>query len=151
MVEKYEEIFDKYKTFIENNSQYDARVVKYNNNTSTHFPIVTCYLNNNTDTDYCSIDKIEFYEAFYFTIDIYAKDKEIEITEIIDGEEVKTYETIASQIIIDELTKLTIQFFGGLNMKRTLNRPTPNLDASILRKTIQYQSLIGTRGNIIRR
>ena len=148
MVEKYEEIFDKYKEFIENNSKYDARVVKYNNNTSTHFPIVICYLGNNTDTDYCSIDKIEFYEAFYFTIDIYAKDKEITT---IDNEEVETYDTIASQVIIDELTKLTIQFFGGLNMRRTLNRPTPNLDTSVLRKTIQYQSLIGTRGNIIRR
>ena len=151
MFAKYEEIFDKYKEFVENNSKYETVVVKYNNNTSSHFPIVNCVLSDNKDTDYCSNEKIEYYEAFYFTIDIYAKDKEIKTIKIINDVEVEDYETVASQVIIDELTKLTIQFFGGLNMKRTLNRPTPNLDTSVLRKTIQYQSLIGTRGNIIRR
>jgi hypothetical protein len=37
-------------------------------------------------------------------------------------------------------------------MKKTLDNPTPNLDTSILRRTINYQCLIGNiRGNIIRR
>lgn len=142
MIEKYEKIFKEYKNFIEENSQYNARVVKYNTNTSTYFPIITCVLSDNRDTDDCTIDKIEYYESFYFTIDIYTKDQ------IIDGDI-----TIASQIISDELSKLTINFFGEkLNMKRTLNRPTPNLDTNVLRKTIQYQCLIGNvRANIIRR
>lgn len=142
MIEKYEKIFKEYKSFIEENSQYNARVVKYNTNTSTYFPLITCILSDNRDTDNCTIDKIEYYESFYFTIDIYTKDQ------IIDGDI-----TIASQIINDELSKLTIKFFGEkLNMKRTLNRPTPNLDTSVLRKTIQYQCLIGNvRANIIRR
>ena len=142
MVDKYEEIFNAFKQYIADNSQYGARVVKYNTNTSTYFPLITCVLMDNTDTDYCSIDKLEYYEAFYFTIDIYAKDK-TKGTNVV----------VASQVIIDELSKLTIKFFGEkLNMKRTLNKPTPNLDSSILRKTIQYQCLIGNaRGNIIRR
>jgi hypothetical protein len=142
MTDKYDEIFDRYKEFIENNSQYGARVVKYNTNTSTYFPLITCVLSDNKDTDNCTNDKIEFYESFYFTIDIYTKDKT-------KGNNL----VVASQKISDELTKLTIKFFGEImNMKRTLNRPTPNLDSSILRKTIQYQCLIGNvRGNIIRR
>lgn len=142
MTEKYDYIFDKFKEFIENNSQYSARVVKYNTNTSSYFPLITCVLSDNTDTDECTNDKIEYYEAFYFTIDIYTKDKT-------SGPNIVT----ASQIINDELSKLTTKFFGEkLNMKRTLNKPTPNLDTSILRKTIQYQCLIGNvRGNIIRR
>lgn len=142
MIDKYDEIFNEYKQFIKDNSQYDARVVKYNTNTSTYFPIITCTLSDNRDTDNCTIDMIERYEAFYFTIDIYTKDKT-------QGANV----TVASQVINDELTKLTLQFFGEkLRMKKTLNRPTPNLDTSILRKTIQYQCLIGNvRGNIIRR
>ena len=140
MIDKYEEIFDRYKKFIEENSQYNAKVVKYNTNTSTHFPLVSCVLSNNIDTDYCTNDKIEYYEGFYFTIDIYTKDKTINNNKV------------ASQIISDEITKLTIYFFGELNMKRTLNRPTPNLDTSVLRRTLQYQCLIGNvRGNIIRR
>lgn len=142
MIDKYEQIFDEYKEFIEKHSQYNAKVVKYNTNTSTHFPIITCVLSNNIDTDEKTIEGLEFYEAFYFTIDIYTKDKK-------NGQNI----VVASQVINDELSKLTIAFFGEkLNMKRTLNRPTPNLDTSVLRKTIQYQCLIGNvRGNIIRR
>ena len=151
MVEKYDEILDGYIEHIENKSQYDAWAVKNGNNTSPHFPIAVCSLSNNIDTDYCSNEKMEFYEGAYFTINLFAGDKEITKTEIINEEEIETYETIPAQVIINELIELTIQYFGGLNMKRTLNKPTPNLDTSILRQTIQYQSLIGTRGNIIRR
>lgn len=138
----YDKIFKEFKEFIETNSQYGARVVKYNTNTSSYFPLVTCVLSNNTDTDHCTNDRIERYEAFYFTIDIYTKNK-------VKGANIVT----ASEVINEELSRLTLQFFGGkLNMKKTLNRPTPNLDTSILRKTIQYQCYIGNvRGNIIRR
>ena len=141
MVDKYDEIYQAYKNFIENESQYDVRVVKYNTNTSSYFPVITFVLSNNTDTDYCTNDKIEYYEANYFTIDIYTKDKTIGANKV------------ASQVISNELSQLTMQFFGEkLNMKRTLNRPTPNLDTSILRRTIKYQCLIGNaRANIIRR
>ena len=142
MTEKYEEIFNDYKKFIEDNSQYGARVVRYNTNTSPYFPLITCVLSNIQDTDECTIDMIERYEAFYFTIDIYTKDKT-------KGANVKT----ASYVINEELTRLTLKFFGEiLGMKKTQCRPTPNLDNDILRKTIQYQCLIGNaRGNIIRR
>ena len=141
MIDKYDEIFNRYKTFIESNSKYNAKVVKYNTNTSSYFPLITCVLSDNTDTEECTNDKIEYYEAFYFTINIYTKNET-------KGANIK----VASQVINDELTRLTIQFFGELNMKRTLNKPTPNLDTSILRRTIQYQCLIGNvRGNIIRR
>ena len=141
MVDKYEEIFDRYKKFIEENSQYNARVVKYNTNTSTYFPLITCILSDNKDTDYCSLGKEEYYESHFFTINIYTKDKKTD-----NG-------TVASDVINKELCKLTAYFFGGeLNMKKTLNKPTPNLDTSILRRTMQYQCLIGNaRGNIIRR
>ncbi len=142
MIEVYDEIFNAFKNYVEENSEYNPRIVKYNTNTSTYFPIITCILNDNKDTNYCTIDKIEYYEEFYFTIDIYTKDKK-------NGNNV----VIASQIINDELSRLTMEFFGGkLNMKKTQNKPTPNLDTSILRKTIQYQCLIGNvRENIIRR
>lgn len=140
MIEKYEDIYAYYKKFIEENSQYGSKVVKYNTSTSTYFPLVTC-LSNIIDSDESTKDKIEYFDAFYFTIEVYTKDKTIGTT------------VVASQVINDELTRLTIQFFGEkLNMKRTLCKPTPNLDNGILRRTIQYQCLIGNaRGNIIRR
>ena len=140
MIDKYEEIYARFKEYIESNSQYNAKVVKYNTHTSTYFPIVRFVLDDNKDTDNCTNDKIEFYEAHYYIINIYTKDKNINSV------------TIASQKINDELTKLTIQFFNQLNMKRTLCKYIPNIDTSILRRTINYQCLIGNaRGNIIRR
>ena len=140
MIDKYEEIYARFKQYIESNSQYNARVVKNNTNTSTHFPIVSCVLDDNKDTDNCTNDKIEFYEAHYYIINIYTKDQN------------QSGEKIASQVINNELTKLTIQFFDKLNMKRTLCKYTPNIDTSILRRTLNYQCLIGNvRGNIIRR
>lgn len=141
MVDKYEEIFDRYKKFILENSHYEPKVVKYNTNTSPYFPIVALTLSDNVDTNFCSIDKVEFYEEFYFTVNIYAKNKKYEDNSV-----------VASQVIINELVKLTNYFFNELNMKRTLCKPTPNFDTEVLRQTIQYQCLIGNaRGNIIRR
>ena len=140
MIDKYEEIYARFKQYIESNSQYNAKVVKYNTNTSTQFPLVTFVLDDNKDTDNCTNDKIEFYEAHYYIINIYTKDKN------------RNGETIASQVINDELTKMTIQFFNQLNLKRTLCKYTPNIDTNVLRRTLNYQCLIGNaRGNIIRR
>ena len=144
MIDIYEEIFDDYKKYITENSEYSPKVFKYNTNTSTYFPLITFILANNIDTDNCTIDNIEFYEQQYFTINIYAKNKNIVKDNL--------SKVIASQIIIDELTRLTNQYFKGLNMKRTLCSPTPNLDTSVLRQTIQYQCLVGNaRKNMIRR
>ena len=138
----YDNIFAEFKKYVEENSQYGVKAVKSNTNTSSHFPIVSCELVNNTDTNHRTNDGIEKYEAFYFTINIYTKNKT-------KGANVVT----ASEVINEELRRLTNHFFGGkLNMKKTLDKPTPNLDTSILRRTINYQCLIGNvRGNIIRR
>ena len=66
MTDKYDEIFKVYKNFMESKSQYGVRVVKYNTNTSSYFPLITCVLSDNNDTDECTNDKIEYYEAFYY-------------------------------------------------------------------------------------
>ena len=132
-------IFDAYKKYIETNSKYSARVVKYNTNTSTYFPLITLVQSNNYDLDNNSNKNLDYFEAFYFTINIYTKDKK------------SGAKTIAAQIIDKELETLTVQFFKKLNMKRTLDTPTPNLDTEVFRRTIQYQCELSNRGNIIRR
>jgi hypothetical protein len=138
----YEEMFAQYKDFIENNSIYKPSVVKYNNNMASKFPTIVFYMSNNTNTDNGTVDRIEKYEAIYFTINIYTKDKT-------KGTSIVT----TSQVINNELSKLTTQFFGNIiGMKKTLDSPQPNLDTSILRKVIQYQCLRGNaKGDIIRR
>lgn len=146
IIDKYNEIVYKYKEYMENSSQYytiDASkplVVKSNTNTAPYFPLITMQLSNITNTNYCTVDKIENYNELYLTINIYTKDKVIENNKV------------ASQVINDELTNLTMKFFESINLKMTLCRNTPNLDTSILRRTMQFQGLVGTaRGNIIRR
>lgn len=140
MIEKYDLWFKELKDFINANSEYNTRVVKYNTNTSTHFPIVSFVMSNYINTKDCTLDKIEYYDNLYFTIDIYTKDI------------IKNGTTISSQIVNEELMKLIIEFFNKKNMLRTSCRPNFNIDESILRTTIQYQCGIGSaRGNIIRR
>lgn len=146
IIETYNEIILEYKEYMENSSRYytiDAGkplVVKSHTSTTPYFPLIAVQLSNATNTNYCTIDKIENFNEIYLTVDIFTKDKTI------DGEK------IASQEINDELTNLTMKFFESKNLKMTLCRNTPNIDKSILRRTLQYQCLVGTaRKNIIRR
>ena len=140
MIDKYEEIFQKLKEYLVANSQYDVRVVKNNSNTSSYFPIVVCQLSNFSDTEFCSIDKIENHKEMYITNDVYTQDKTI------------GNERVASLLINEEITKLIVNFFDKLNMRMTLCNITPNLDKNILRRTIQHQGLISvSRNKIVRR
>lgn len=140
MIDKYEQIFQLEKEYVESNSQYNVRVVKNNTNTSSYFPIVVCQLSNITDTDFCSIDKIENHQELYIRNDVYTKDKTM------------GNERVASQLINDEITKLIIEFFNTINMRMTMCNLTPNLDKSIIRRTIQHQGLISlSNKNITRR
>ena len=139
MTDKYDEIFKVYKNFMESKSQYGVRVVKYNTNTSTYFPLITFELSNRVDTDNKTYQNIDNYEKYYFTINQYTKNKK------------KGAVMIASQEIDKELEELTLEFLHKLNLKITVNKPTMNLDTSIFKRTIQAQGEINSRYNIIRR
>lgn len=139
MTDKYDLIFKEYKKFMEEKSQYGVRVVKYNTNTSTYFPLISFELSNKVDVDNTTSKRIDDYEQYYFTINQYTKNK---------GNGAKM---IASQIIDNELERLTLEFLHKLNIKITMNKPTPNLDTSIFKRTIQGQCMINNRWNIIRR
>ena len=55
----YEQIYEEFKEYIKENSQYEPHVAKYNTNASPYFPLVTCSLADNTDTDNRTIDNLE--------------------------------------------------------------------------------------------
>lgn len=137
-MDNYDVIYEKYKNYIKENSIYNPFITKYNTKTSAHFPTISFIQSDNSD-DIRTQKGNDIIENYYFTIDIYAKN------------DIKNGQHVASQVIIDELKKLTLVFFGKLNMKKTANRPTPNIDTEILRYTIQYQCQISNRGNINRR
>lgn len=138
----YEKTFAEYKKYIQDNSKYNPNVVKYSINTINKFPTITFTMPNNTDTNTGTVDRIEKFDAIYFTINIFTKDKEQNNNVM-----------VASQVINNELSILTTQFFGNImGMKKTQDSPEPNIDTRILRKVIRYQCYLGNvRGNIIRR
>lgn len=139
MIDKYEELYQEYKSFINNKSTTNTKIVKYNSNTSAFFPLISFKLSNITDTNNITLKKIEFYNNMYITVDIYTKDVVKTITS--NGEEVvKTY---SSNTISKELVELTILFFQKKNFYMSSCRPTPNLDTNIMRTTMQFQASVG--------
>lgn len=138
----YNKTFAEYKAFMQKYSSYNPNVVKINSNDVAKFPTIVFSMSNNINTDTGTVDRIEMYDAIYFTINIYTKNKTQNNNVM-----------IASQLISEELGKLTTQFFENkMGMKKTQDTYTQNLDTSILRKIIQYQCYRGNvRGNIIRR
>lgn len=72
-----------------------------------------------------------------FEIDIYAKDKVI------------GNKTISSRIIATELENLIKRYMGDMcGFKRTLDKPTPNIDTTIYRVTMRYSASYNDKRNV---
>lgn len=120
----FNDLFLEYKKFIEENSQYNPKVVKDFTYKSTYFPIIDFKQDDSTNSYNRTLDQIEYYDDEYFQITIYAQDKG----------------SISKNVIIDELKNLTHVFMGiHKNMKRTTCKPIPNLDTDVNRLLMKYQ------------
>lgn len=133
----FNQLYLEFKQFIEENSQYQPRVVKDFTFKSTYFPIVDFKHNDSYETRNRTLDQLEYYDNEEFSITIYAQDKG----------------NLSRNVIIDELTKLTHVFMGlHKNMRRSYCRSIPNLDTDVGRKIIKYKCRWGNvYGNIWRR
>lgn len=139
MEDKYDVIFKAYKTFMQDKLDYDVTILKHYNSSKVDFPLVTLELTNNIDADSNSLLNIDYFEWYYFTINIYTKDM------------VVNEEQVASNVINNQICNLTMEFFRKINMKKVLNKFIPNIDNNILRKNLQYEGQFGNREQIIRR
>ena len=118
----FNELYLEYKQFIEENSQYQPRVVKDFTYKSTYFPIVDFKFDDSVETRNRTLDQIEYYDNEDFTITFYAQDR---------GD-------LSRNVILDELTELT--------------QSIPNLDTDVGRKIMKYKCRWGNvYGNIWRR
>ena len=133
----FNQLYLEFKQFIEENSQYQPRVVKDFTFKSTYFPIVDFKHDDSYETRNRTLDQLEYYDNEEFSITIYAQDKG----------------NLSRNVIIDELTKLTHVFMGlHKNMRRSYCRSIPNLDTDVGRKIIKYKCRWGNvYGNIWRR
>ena len=137
--DKYDVIFKAYKTFMQDKLDYDVTILKHYNGSKVDFPLVTLELTNNIDADSNSLLNIDYFEWYYFTINIYTKDM------------VVNEEQVASNVINNQICNLTMEFFRKINMKKVLNKFIPNIDNNILRRNLQYEGQFGNREQIIRR
>ena len=130
-------LYLEYKTYIESNSNYNAKVVNNYNYDSSYFPLVVFHHQNSTNSNDATVDNLEYYDNEYFQITIYTQDEE----------------DISRNVIANEIKELTHKFLGRYKgMTRTNCRPLPNLDTSVLRTLMEYQCQVGNiYGNIIRR
>lgn len=146
ILDKYEQIYNEYAKFMNENSNYKPEdgkklVIKNSTNYSSYFPIINFELANCLPTNEITNQREEYFDGYYFTINIYTKN-------LTTGTRVK----VAKETIAKELANLTVEFFTKKNMLRTLFKPIPNLDDDIYRINIQYQCQIGNvRGNIYRK
>lgn len=75
--------------------------------------------------------------SLVFEINIYAKDK------------VVGNKTISSRIIATELEDLIKKYMGDMcGFKRTLDKPTPNIDTTIYRVTMRYNVSYNDKMNV---
>lgn len=132
-----DKIYLEYKAFIEENSQYQPRVVKDFTYKSSYFPIIDFKHDDTIETRDRTLDQIEYYDDEYFTINIYAQDRG----------------SVSRNVILKELKELTNIFMSvKLNMRRTSCRHLPNLDTDVGRLLMKYQCKWGNiYGNIWRR
>lgn len=133
----FNELFLEYKQFIEENSQYNPRVVKDFTYKSTYFPIVDFKYEDSYENKNRTIDQIEYYNNEDFSITFYAQDKG----------------TLSRNVILDELTSLTHTFMGVYkNMRRSTYKSLPNLDTDVGRRIMKYKCRWGNiYGNLWRR
>lgn len=133
----FNDLYLEYKQFIEENSQYEPKVVKDFTYKSAYFPVVDVKHENSSDTYNRTLDQIEYYDDEEFSITFYAQDKG----------------SLSRNVIIDELEHLTHIFMGiHKNMTRTYCKNLPNLDTDVGRKIMKYKCRWGNiYGNIWRR
>lgn len=101
-------VFKKYKQFLTDKSKFNPKVFNKTPKSLSVFPtIVLKEINNTENTDYTSLNRMEFVNSLTETIEIYTKDM------IIDG---KKY---PSKEIMNELKYLTFEFFQAWGFVRT--------------------------------
>jgi hypothetical protein len=136
-VELMNQIYEDLASYLVTKSKYGPRVVAKSLKQSDKFPLVVITEGNNANT-LVSTDFGEKTDTINISVNIYAQDKAI------------GNETVADVVIARELMKLVDDIVGTkYRMLRTDCRPTPNLDNSIYRVTMNYTKRIITKRNIL--
>ena len=126
------ELFDKAKKYITENSIFNPFVISNFISEPKLFPIVIIEEVNDILFDE-TLAKGEQKNKLTYEIEIYTMDKTVE------------NERIARQVIIDELKKLVNDFFENqYGFLRTASKPRPNIDLDVARHYLRYECVFDT-------
>ena len=123
MTDIYQQIFDKLKTDIVSQSEYNPSVVKTAPSNLGKFPLVEVVESQNA-LQYETLDKTEQIDKLTYTINIYTQDSDKKVSKVIIAEELTA--------IVDEIMS---NHFG---MDRTNCQRIPNLDTNVYRMLLTY-------------
>lgn len=130
------QLYEEIKKYVEQNSEFNPRVVQKSLKQSDKFPLITILEDDNINS-LISTDFKDKTDEITITINIYAEDK------------VFGNKTISNVNIVKELLILVDRVCNKYKMRRTQCKPTPNLDENIYRITTKYTKKIISNKNIL--
>lgn len=136
MEDFYDMLYKDFKQHIIDNSTYNPQVYKTSPQTPPKFPVVEFkMMDSRVDNNNCSIDNLEFYYSVPFMITIYTQN----------------IGSLDKSIVANELSKIINKYLMNLGMLKSSQEDIPNIDTTVLRRIITYESKIGNKNYSIRK
>jgi len=135
-----EELFKEYKAFMLANSIFSSTLDIFSSTPQSiiKFPTIIMKEINNTDyTQGNSIDKLEYVSTLNYRVSIYSK------------QVVKDGVKYQPKQVINELRKLTQDFFRNVGLNRDVDRPVDNIDLSISRQEMTFSGHLRSWNNYL--
>ena len=133
-----EDLFKEYKEYILNNSIFASSLKIYNATPKDLASFPTIIMRQSNESDYIqgkTTDRLEYVSRLNYRVSIYAKPTIIGRTKY------------QPRQIINELRKLTSDFFRNIGLDKENDRPVDNIDLSISRQEMLFSGRLASWNN----
>lgn len=133
-----DELFKEYKEFILENSIFKDTLKVFPNTPKSLASFPTIIMRQINESDYIqgkSTDRLEYVSRINYRVSIYTKPT------IVDGTKYQPKQ------IINELRKLTSDFFRNIGLDKDSDRPSDNIDLSISRQEMIFSGRLASWNN----
>jgi len=132
------DLFKEYKAYMLAKSIFASKLDIFNATPQQLAKFPTIIMRQMNDSDYIqgkTTDRLEYVSRLNYRVSIYAKPTIIEGTKY------------QSRQIIDELRKLTYNFFNNVGLDKDSDRPVDNIDLSISRQEMIFSGRLASWNN----
>jgi len=133
-----EDLFKEYKAYILANSMFASSLNIYNATPKDLASFPTIIMRQSNESDYIqgkTTDRLEYISRLNYRVSIYAKPT------IISGTKYQPRQ------IINEIRKLTFNFFNNIGLDKENDRPVDNIDLSISRQEMMFSGRLASWNN----